>query len=89
MKNVGVPVTPLRSAPSTSSAIAGAAGVLAQVVGEALDVEPELLGVAARGRGLQRVLVVEEQVVHRPERVLGGGGLGGLGRELGVGVHVG
>ena len=64
------------------------AGVLAQMVGEPLDVEPELVGVANEVRGSQRVLMLEQQVVHRPERALGGGGLGGLGGELGVGVHV-
>ena len=32
--------------------------------------------------------MVEQQVVHLPERALGGGGLGGLGGELGVRVHV-
>ncbi len=89
MKNVGVPETPLRSALSTSSATRPAPTCVAQVVGEAVDVEPELLGVARSGRRPQRVLVVEQQVVHLPERALRGRGLGGLGRELGVRVDVG
>ena len=46
MKNVGVPETPLRSALSTSSAMRVGAGVLCEVIGEALDVESELLRVA-------------------------------------------
>ena len=33
--------------------------------------------------------MAEQQVVHRPERALGAGRLGRLGRELGARVHVG
>ena len=36
----------------------------------------------------ERVLVVEQQVVHRPECFLCGGGLGCLGSELGMGMNV-
>ena len=67
---------------------AGSTGVVVQVVGEPFDVESELLGVAdevAEGEG---VLVVEQQVVHLPERALVGGGLGGLRGKLGVGMDV-
>ena len=41
-----------------------------------------------RSRGLQRVLVREQQVVHLPEGALPGGGLGRLGRELGSRVDI-
>ena len=37
---------------------------------------------------LEGVLVLQEQVVHLPEGALVGGGLGGLGGELGVRVDV-
>ena len=84
-----MPVTPLRSAESTSSSIRAACACVAQVVAEALEVEAELLGVAAQVAGSQLVLVVEQQVVHLPERALGGRRLGGLGGELGVRVDVG
>ena len=40
-------------------------------------------------RGLQCVLMSEQEVVHGPERVLRGGRLCRLGRLLGVDVHVG
>ena len=43
----------------------------------------------APGRAAQLVLVGEQQVVHLPERALGGRGLRRLGGELRVGVHVG
>ena len=66
----------------------GSAGALAERVGELLDVEPELLGVADEILPLELVLVREEQVVHLPERALVGGGLARLGCELGVQVDV-
>src|SRR3712207_7528408 len=50
--------------------------------------EAELLRVADEVGWSERVLVVEQQVVHRPERVLCGGGLGGLGSELGLGMDI-
>ena len=89
MKKVGVPVTPLMSAESTSSSIRAALRVVAEVVVEALEVEPELLRVRPQVEGLEVVLVFEQQVVHLPERALGGGGLRCLGGELGVRVDVG
>src|SRR4051794_41960874 len=58
------------------------------MAGEALDVEAELLRVADEIGWSERVLVVEQQVVHRPERVLCGGSLCSLGSELGVGMDV-
>ena len=65
------------------------AHVLLQVLGEASDVQPEPLGVRDQIGRPQCVLVLEQQVVHLPECALIGGGLGGLGGELGVRVHVG
>ena len=90
MKNVGVPDTPLRSADSTSWAIRAACTCRVQVVVEAVDVEAELVGVAAAGRrragaSWRR----EQQVVHRPERALRGRRLGRLGGELRLRMHVG
>jgi len=64
-------------------------GALAEVVGEALDIELELRRIAHEVRRLQRGLMLEQQIVHRPERVPGGGGPRGLRGALGVGVHVG
>jgi hypothetical protein len=62
--------------------------MLAQLAGEALHIEVELLRVADEVGWSERVLVVEQQVVHRPERVLVGGGFGCLGSELGMGMNV-
>src|SRR5215475_5164018 len=64
-------------------------GVLAQVGGEPVGVEAERVRVPDQVPGVQGVLVVQQQVVHLPERALPGGCLGGLGRELSVRVHVG
>src|SRR3712207_9556073 len=50
--------------------------------------EAELLRVADEVGWSERVLVIEQQVVHRPERVLCGGGLGCLGSELGLGMDI-
>ena len=88
MKNVGVPATPLASALATSSAMRAAVLAAAQVLAEAVEVEPELLGVAAQVARPQLVLVREQQVVHRPELALRGGRLGRLGGHLRVRVHV-
>ena len=56
-----------------------------EVAGEALHVEAEPPGIADEVRGLQCVLMGEQEVVHGPERVLRRGGLGCLGRLLGWG----
>ena len=64
------------------------ARMLAQLVGEVLDIEAELLRVADEIGWSERVLVVEQQVVHRPERFLCCGCLGCLGSELGMGMNV-
>ena len=88
MKKVGVPETPLRSALSTSSATRAAPECSRSASSEALGIEAELLGIADEVARAKRVLVLEEQVVHLPERALIGGGLGGLGGELGMRVDV-
>ena len=56
---------------------------------EPLDVQPQPSGVRREVLQLQGVLVVEQQVVHGPEGLLTGGGLGGHGGQLGVRVDVG
>ena len=88
MKNVGVPETPERSAESTSCAIRPRAGARPQVLLEPLDVEPELLGVADEIAVAERVLALEQQVVHLPERALLCRRLRRLGRPLRVRVDV-
>ena len=88
MKKVGVPETPLSSALATSSLTRGRVLAAAQLVDEALRVEPELARVVGEVGGPQLALVGEQGVVHLPEAALGGGGLGGLGGELRVRVHV-
>ena len=61
--------------------------MLAQLAGEALHIESELLRVADEISWLECVLVVEQQIVHLPERALCGG-LGCLGSELGLGMDI-
>ncbi|GAA3712669.1 hypothetical protein GCM10023082_08040 [Streptomyces tremellae] len=65
------------------------ARVAPHVAVEALQVEAEPLGVPAQVGDAQPALVVEEQVVHGPERALLGGRLRGLGGDLGPRVDVG
>jgi len=60
MKKDGVPLTPLRSAPSTSSATRGPPTPFAQVARETLDVELQLVGVADWVVDVECVLVVEQ-----------------------------
>jgi hypothetical protein len=54
-------------------------GVGAPVGVEALDVEPEAFRADPQVRVLEPALVVEQGVVHGPERALGGCRLGGAG----------
>ena len=83
-----MPETPLSSARLDVLADTRRVLASAQLVGEAVDVEVELLGVASEvGRG-KRVLVAEQGVVHLPEFALGGGCLGCLGGQLSVRVNV-
>src|ERR671917_2630323 len=62
--------------------------MLAQLAGEALDTEAEPLRVADEIGWLECFLLVEQQVVHLPERALFGGCLGCLGSELGLGMDI-
>lgn len=59
-----------------------------EIVRGAGRIEADLGGVALDVGELERVLVGEQQVVHRPERGLGAGRLRGLGGQRGVGVDV-
>lgn len=67
---------------------AGGAGVAGEVGAEALDIEPELLGIGDQILGTERPAVREQKVVHRPEGALFGGRLRGLGRQLRPGMDV-
>src|SRR5919107_3414170 len=62
--------------------------MLAQLAGEALDIEAELLSVAHEIGWSERVLVVEQKVVHLPEGVLFCSCLGSLGSKLGLGMDI-
>ena len=62
--------------------------MLLEIVDEAIDVEPELARVAHQGSWRQVVLMLEQEVVHLPERALRRGSLARLGRELRVRVDV-
>ena len=61
--------------------------VLGQLFVEALDVEPEVLRVAAEVRSREARLVFVEQVVHLPEPALGGRALGALRGLFGMRVR--
>ena len=74
MKNVGVPDTPDRSADSTSWATRVSQHVPFQFGAEPVGVQSERLCVPAQVHHGQRVLM--QQVVHGPERALGGSRLG-------------
>ncbi len=66
----------------------GRALVFAEVVRESLDVEPQPLRVFHQVARLERILVVEQQVVHLPEGPLPGRGFRRLRGKLGVWVDV-
>ena len=74
----------------TRHVLAHARGVdtLLELTREALDIQVELSRVAEEVLRLQLVLMPEEDVVVLPEASLGGGRLGRLGSQLGVGVRV-
>jgi hypothetical protein len=61
----------------------------AQVGREAVPVQPLGRRVLPKLRVVELLLVLEEAVVHRPERALPASRLGGLSRVLGVRVDVG
>jgi hypothetical protein len=60
--------------------------MLGQLLVEAIDVEPELLGVHMEVLVAQVPLVLVQEVVHLPEPALGVRRLGGLRRLFGVGM---
>src|SRR3954462_10683385 len=60
-----------------------------EVVGEALHVEAKPPRIGDEVRHRQCVLMSEQEVMHGPERVVGGGRLCCLGRLLSVDVYVG
>ena len=64
-------------------------GAMFEVVAEPGRVELELLGVADEISPRQHVLVLQEQVVHRPEGTLSARRFCGFGRQLRLGVDVG
>src|SRR6185503_11483982 len=59
-----------------------------QIVLESLDVEPELPGIADEIAITERVLTLEQQVVHLPERALLRSGFSPFGGALRVGMDV-
>ena len=86
MKNVGVPLTPLRTPLRKSSRTRAVCGLALELVSETREVETERVGVSDQVRQAEAVLVREQQVVHLPEPSLGSRRLGRLGRVLGVRV---
>ena len=89
MKKVGVPETPLEVGRVDVLGDRGPRRVRVRRSSlEAVDVEAELLGVADEVAVAERVLVLEQQVVHLPERALLGRRLRRLGRQLRVRVDV-
>ena len=89
MKNVGVPETPLASALRTSSATRAAWRRRRRSSEKRSRSRPSADAWRKRSAGRERVLVAEQPVVHLPERALGARGLGRLGGDLRVRVHVG
>src|SRR3954453_15622322 len=87
MKNVGVPDTRLRSAPSTSWAIRFAPTCSCSSSVTRATSSPSRSAYDQIGH-LQLVLVLEQLVVHLPERALVGCGLRGQCRQLGVRMYV-
>jgi hypothetical protein len=63
-------------------------GPHAQIFCEAVDVDVELLRIADQIVQAECILMVEQQVVHFPERALVRGGLRRLGRSLRVRMDV-
>ena len=78
-KKRGVLGTPLPVPLSHVLVDPGGVPGVAQIALEALQVEPDRLGVAAQVLVAQLALVLEEPVVHLPEAPLRGGGLGSAG----------
>ena len=82
---LGVVATPARM-PPRKRALDRARRRLASVGVEARHVEPEPLRARPQVRVLETALVGEQRVVHRPERVLSAGRLGGAGGGVGARV---
>ncbi len=80
-KNAGVPCTPLRSSAFDLLAHALQIHVVGQFGIEARQVEFQMIGIAAQLVRLEVALILEQQVVHRPEPVLCCRGFRGLGCE--------
>src|SRR5258706_5873714 len=59
-----------------------------EILAESREIEREGLGVREQAVVVQRRLVLEQQIVHRPEAVLRACRLGRFGGALGVRVHV-
>ena len=84
MKKVGVPFTPLRTPLRKSSWTRSAWTCSASSLLEQVEIELERTSVRTKVVDLQMLLVLVEVIVHLPEPVLGGSGLGRLRRVLGM-----
>jgi hypothetical protein len=82
-------VDALRSASSTSSATRAAPTPLRRSFAKRSTSSPSCSASRIKSSAFERVLVVEQEVVHLPERPLFGRRLGCLGGELRVDVDVG
>ena len=85
-KNPGVPVTPRRAASAASASTFFLTAGEAEVLAEAIHVEPELLRVLLVLLRAHLALVREDEIVHLPELALAMGSLRGSvgGRRLRV-----
>jgi hypothetical protein len=61
----------------------------AQILAEPVDVQPQVCGVAHQVNRPQLPLMLQQQVVHGPERALPASGFGRLGTQCCVRVRVG
>jgi hypothetical protein len=57
----------------------------AQILSEPVQIQAQVLRVTQQVINLQRSLVREQYVVHRPEGILGSGRFGGLCSDSGMG----
>ena len=90
MNRVGVPSTWPEARPlSTSRWIRSSTAALARSRSKRRDVQPELGGVPAQVAVFERLLAVEQQLVHVPEPALQRSGLGRTRRGEGVRVDAG
>ena len=84
MKKVGVPFTPLRTPLRKSSRTRARMRLRRQLAAEPLVVEAELDRIVDQVAIVERVLMLEQRVVHLPERPLRAGRLCGFRRMLRV-----